>query len=452
MIKYNLLEGDIKKHMVRLALPNIGGMLAIILFNITDTFFVSKLGVKPLAAMGFTFPVVMVVGAFSSGISMGAGSILARAFGKQDTHLMKRIATDGILLAVLSVVFISSLGIITIPGLFKLLGAEADIIPLIKEYMIVWYGGVIFFIMPPVSDSCMRAIGDMRRPFYVMLVCAIGNFILDPIFIFNEFTIFGITIHGLNLGIKGAALATMIARGFGGLLSLSFVNFKYNLISFKYESPLELINSWRNILSIGIPGALIRLLPQLVRATLTKLTAVVGGTYAVAAIAAGSRIESFSQVISMAVGASLIPIMGQNFGAGNHDRVEESRKIILKISIIYGIILTILAIIFGKPLSLIFTKNQEVINYMNVYLIIMMTGSVGLNLYNWLSEGLVALGKAKLSLKINLFGSLFILIPLLLLGSRIGEFKGMLVGLILGQIILGITAEILVKKEINRTI
>lgn len=449
MSKTDLLTGDIKKHMIRLAIPNIGGMLAIILFNITDTFFVSRLGVKPLAAMGFTFPVVMVVGAISSGISMGAGSILARAMGQNNRHLMARIATDGILLSMLAVALISSFGLTTITPLFSALGAEEDVIPLIREYMIVWYSGVVFFVMPPVSDSCMRAMGDMKRPFYVMMVCAITNVILDPIFIFKELHIFGFIIPALGMGIKGAALATLIARASGAIVSLSFLNFKYGLLNLKYKSLTELLTSWKSILAIGIPGALIRLLPQLVRATLTKLTATVGGTAAVAAIAAGSRIESFSSIISMAVGVSLIPIMGQNFGAGKYDRVEECRRLILKTAVIYGVILTVLALFLGNSLGGIFSEDSVVIQYIYTYLIIMMIGSIGLNLYNWLSEGLVAIGEAKLSLNINIIGTLLGILPALYIGSKIWGFSGMLVGLAVSQLIIGIIAEILVKKRID---
>ena len=435
MAQHDLLTGNIKKHMLRLAIPNIGGMFAIILFNITDTYFVSKLGVKPLAAMGFTFPVVMVIGAISSGISMGASSIIARAYGKKDNHLMSRIATDGILLSIFAVVIISTLGLATITPLFRALGAEESIIPIIRKYMVVWYSGVIFVVMPPVGDSCMRAMGDMKRPFFVMMVCAGLNVILDPIFIFK-----------LNMGIQGAALATIISRCCGGILSIGFIKFKYNLIDFKYKSIYELFNSWKNILAIGIPGALVRLLPQVARGVLTKLSAVTGGTIAVAAIAAGSRLESFSSVISMAIGVTLLPIMGQNFGAGNHDRVEESRKLILKMSIIFSLILTILAALFWKPLGEIFTNDPEALNYIKDYLIILMVGSAGLNLYNWISESLVAIGRAKLSLKINTLGTLFIIIPSTYIGSKIYGFRGMIIGLATGQIILGVISEIIGKK------
>ncbi len=116
MDRNNLLEGNITQHMIRLALPGIAGMLGFTIFNLTDTYFVSALGVDALAAMGFAFPVVMIIGAISSGISAGAASMLSRAKGAGDKHLMQRIATDGILLSLIGVVIFSIVGLLSMDG------------------------------------------------------------------------------------------------------------------------------------------------------------------------------------------------------------------------------------------------------------------------------------------------------------------------------------------------
>lgn len=181
--KNDLLEGNIPKHMLRLALPSIGGMMGFIIFNITDTYFVSALGLDSLAAMGYTFPIILIVGAISSGISAGASSMLSRAKGAGDKHLMQRIATDGILLSLIGVLIFSTVGLLTMDKVFTLLGANEDTLPLVKEYMTIWYLMVVVVLMPPVCDSCMRASGDMIRPFIVMMVCAIFTIILDPLLI-----------------------------------------------------------------------------------------------------------------------------------------------------------------------------------------------------------------------------------------------------------------------------
>ena len=274
----DLLNGSVKKHLFKMTLPTIGGMLAFSIFNLTDTYFVSKLGTESLAAMGFTFPVAMVVGSIASGMSLGSGSALARAMGQKDHHLMGRIVTDGILLSIVSVIIISIIGLLTQDPLFTLLGADSTTLPLVKEYMTIWYICVGVVIMPPVGDASMRAMGDMMRPFIVMLTCAVINIILDPILIFR---LFGLPA----MGIKGAAIATIISRFAGMITTLSFVHFHYGLIDFKYDSFKELIDSWKQILYVGVPGIIIRLFPQLLRGTLTSLTSSIGGMTAVAAIA-----------------------------------------------------------------------------------------------------------------------------------------------------------------------
>ncbi|MDA3845123.1 MAG: MATE family efflux transporter [Vallitaleaceae bacterium] len=439
----DLTSGSISKHMARLAVPSIGGMLAITIFNITDTYFVSKLGVVHLAAMGFTFPVVMIIGSISSGIAIGAGSLLARAMGRKDYHLMHRIATDGILLAIVTVMIFAVAGILTMKPVFTLLGADSVTLPLIMDYMLVWYLGIGVVLMPPVSDSCMRGMGDMIRPSLVMITCAVLNVILDPIFIFGKLGV-------PAMGIQGAAIATVISRFAGMLVSLGFVHFKYKLLDFRYKSYKELFESWWNILAIGIPSAIVRVLPQTVRALITSRAAAVGGLYAVAAVAAGGKIESFATVISMAVGVSLVPMIGQNWGANRLDRVHKIRHLTNRIALYYGVVLFGLSLVFSDNLAHIFNDNIEVVKYIQIYLGVVTLASMGLNTYNWTSEMLNAAGKPKWSLNINLLGTLVVLIPLIILGSLIAGFIGMLIGLGIGQILVGIYARQIGKRQLSQ--
>jgi len=438
----NLLEGSVGKHLFNLTLPSIGGMFAITAFNLTDTYFISKLGTSELAAMGFTFPVVMIVGSLSSGISIGSASVIARAMGKKDHHVVNRTATDGILLAILIVMAVSLIGLLTMDPLFRFLGADEATLPLVKEYMSIWYMGVAFVVMPPVCDSSMRALGDMKRPLIVMMVCALTNLILDPILIFGYFGV-------PPMGIRGAAIATVLSRCFGMLTTLSFVHFHYNLIDFKYDYRLEILESWKKILHVGIPGAVVRLFPQVTRALLTFLGARTAGVAGVAAIAAGARIESFATIISMAVGTALVPIVGQNWGAKKYERVEEVKKITNGISVIYGSLLFILSLLFTRSIAKVFTEDPQVIQLIYTYVNIMMLGTIGLNLYNWTSESLNASGKPKYVMRINALGTILLLIPSIYTGFFLGGFTGMLLGLCIGQGILGVISTIIGRRELS---
>ena len=438
----DLLQGSISGHMLRLALPSIGGMLSMTIFNLTDTYFVSQLGTNALAAMGFTFPVVMLVGAISSGISMGAASLLSRAKGAKDFHLMQRIATDGILLSLIFVAVISLIGIFTMDPVFSLLGADSQTLPLVKKYMVIWYGFVIVAVTPPVCDSSMRASGDMIRPFMVMFVIAIMNIILDPLFI-HGYWIFP------KMGIQGAAVATIISRACGMVATLSFAYFHHKLISFKYKSIKELIASWKGILTIGLPSTTVQLMPQLLRSIFTMLVSSVAGTAAVAAIAVGTRVESFVNLIIFGVGLSLVPLAGQNWGAKQYDRVYSTRKKAIIFAFIYCAIMFLVSLPLAKPVSRIFTQDPEVIKYSAYYLWIMIVGLIGLTITNWMSQMFTTIGRPRWTVLINVAGTLGIIIPLAYIGRAVYGYIGILAGVALGQIIVGIVAAILAKLKMH---
>ncbi|MBN2558152.1 MAG: MATE family efflux transporter [Clostridia bacterium] len=430
MKQHDLLTGSIPKHILRLSLPSIAGMFSFVIFNLTDTYFVSALGTDALAAMGFTFPVVLIVGAISSGISMGAASLLSRAKGAGDYHLMQRIATDGILLSLIFVMIVSLVGLFTMDGVFTLLGADPDVLPLVKEYMFIWYAFVVVFVMPPVCDSCMRASGDMMRPFIVMSTCAIFNIILDPLLI-HGYWIFP------RLGIKGAALATIIARSIGMFATLYFTHFHHHLISFKVKNAREILDSWKGIMKIGVPSITVLLMPQLLRSILTALVASAGGTIAVASIAVGSRTESFATMITGGVGLALVPVIGQNWGAEKFSRVYEARKFAIKFAIVYGIIMFLLSIPLAKPVSRIFTDEADVVTGSAYYLWIMLFGMIGLTITNWMSRAFTTIGRPVWTVLLNAAGTLGIVIPLAYLGKAAGGYIGILAGVSIGQLLVG---------------
>lgn len=445
MKQYNLLTGSIPRHMLRLALPSIAGMFSFTIFNLTDTYFVSQLGTTALAAMGFTFPVVMIVGAISGGMSTGAASLLSRAKGANNHHRMQRIATDGILLSLIFVICISLIGIFSMDKVFTLLGADPDTLSLVKDYMLIWYSFVVVVVTPPVCDSCMRASGDMIRPFIVMIICAVFNIILDPLLI-HGYWIFP------RLGIQGAALATVIARIIGMLATLSFAHFHHHLLSFEFNNKKEILESWKDILKIGIPGIAVLLMPQLLRSVLTALVSSSGGTIAVAAIAVGTRIESFVTIITSGVAMSLVPIIGQNWGAGHYDRVYMTRKLAIKFALIYGVLVFALSLPLAKPMSRIFTPDEQVVLYSAYYLWIIIFGMMGLNITNWMSQAFTTIGRPIWTIVLNVIGTLIIIFPLSILGKMIYSYIGILLGICIGQIIVGIGAIILSKSKMHPNI
>ena len=429
-VKPILTTGSVRRHLFNLTLPTIWGMFAIVAFNLTDTFFVAKLGTNALAAMGFTFPVVLVVGSIAMGLSMGAGSVLSRAIGNGDEHLMRRTATDGIFLAVVTVVIIAAAGLLTIEPLFRLMGASEQVLPLVRDYMFIWYIGIIAVVMPPVGDGCLRATGDMMRPMIVMAVCALVNVVLDPIMIYG---MFGFP----RMEIRGAALATIIARICGMCANLYFVHYHAKLLDFKPESFGEVLQSWKRILHVGIPSAITQLTIPLSRGIVTALAASAGGAPAVAALAAGTRVESFFLIIPMAVGTAIIPLAGQNWGAKEFGRVDEARKYLNLTAVGYGVVSFLLVLFIGRLLSMLFSEEPEVVRLTQWYLWVIIFGHAGLHVNSFNALAINAVGMPKWAMGLNITANLFLIVPMAYLGKIVNGYMGMLVGICVSQFLAG---------------
>ena len=134
-----LIEGPVQKTLIRLTIPMMLGMLGMIIFNLSDTFFVGQLGTNQLAALSFTFPVVLVVGSLAMGLGIGASAVISRAIEEGNHYKVKRLTTDSLTLSLIFVGFFALFGLITINPLFRLLGASGEVLTYISQYMTIWY-------------------------------------------------------------------------------------------------------------------------------------------------------------------------------------------------------------------------------------------------------------------------------------------------------------------------
>ena len=180
-MKPELTEGQVPIQLLRLTLPMIWGVLSVLAFSLADTYFVAQLGTKELAAMSFTFPVVTILGSIAMGLGTGASSVIARVIGRGEHQQVQRLTTDSLLLSLLIVSILASLGLITINPLFATLGAELELLPLIRDYMNIWYLGMVFLVVPMVGNSVIRASGNTVLPSLIMTLAAGVNILVDPL-------------------------------------------------------------------------------------------------------------------------------------------------------------------------------------------------------------------------------------------------------------------------------
>ncbi len=438
-----LLTGSVKQHMFRLALPGVAGAFAMMVFNLTDTWFVSRLGTEELAAMGFTFAVVMIVGALAMGFSAGAASIISRALGAGNRALARRTVSDGLVLTILGTVLVSLFGFLSITPIFSMLGAEGHVLELVRDYMQVWFIGAVFAILPPVSDGCLRAAGDMVRPVKVMITCALLNVVLDPILIFGWGPV-------PAFGIKGAAMATVIARAVGASASLLILHFKHRLIDWHCPHIRHLLQSWREIIRLGVPAALTQALMPVAQGFYIRLAAGVGGVQAVAAMATGTRIETIVFIISMSYSMAIVPFVGHNFGAEAHDRVWEARRLSIRFALLYAGITLLLLIPAARLISGWFSTDPVVIRLSVTYLLIAVFGHAGLHAGTWMGQLLNVIGRPRPVMIISFSRVFLFIMPLCLLGSRWFGFVGLVAGLALANLLSGLQAWWVVRRQLQR--
>ncbi len=329
------------------------GFVALNSYSIADTFFVGQLGTLPLAAMGFTFPISFTMVAIGLGVGIATSSVLARLLGTGNRGAVQRITTHALMLGGLLGLLLLVIGLVTIEPLFGALGADERTLPLIRNYMRPVYFGSVLIILPMVGNFALRATGDSRVPAIILSLSAIVNIVLDPILIFG---LFGFP----RLELQGAAIATVIANAVTVVASLTILYRRERLISGRYLNADHLRDSWRRLLHIGIPAIAANLLLPVTFAIITAMVAVYGPE-AVAGFAVASRVESIVLIMVFALQSSLGPIVGQNFGVGNLDRVCRAIYLANRFLLIYTLLFALLLFIIARPLAGIFDDDPLVV-------------------------------------------------------------------------------------------
>jgi len=433
--KNRLTQGSVTKNLISLTIPMVFGMFSMVAFNLIDTFFISRIGTEELAAMSFTFPVVMFVGSVALGFGVATASVVSRAIGRGDHHQVQRLTTDSLIISIFIVVIFAALGLFSMNWVFHLLGADGRILLLVKQYMYIWYMGVAFVVIPMVGNNAIRACGDTLFPSLIMIVSMIVNLVLDPLLIFG---FWGFP----RMGLKGAAIATVIARATAMVFSLLILHFKEKLIDFSLPPLKELINSVKQISYIGISSAVSRLLAPVTVAVIMRLVAGFGSA-AVAAFGVAIKIEMFVFLLIMALATALVPFTGQNWGAKNFSRVKDAVKKANAFSLWWGLGSFIVFLILAAPLGHLFGKDVEVAKYIKLYLWIIPI-SYGLRGCAYLTVSVLnAINKPILGIGLNLVWMVMLYIPLAVIGSRIAGLAGLFVGLCLANLLAGILAIIL---------
>jgi len=434
----DLTQGAIAPWLYRLTAPMVLGIMAMFLFNLVDTYFISLLGTQPLAAISFTFPVTMLVINMGIGLSIATGAVVARALGQKDQQQTTLWISSSFYLAILIALVLMTVGLTFQDAIFQLLGAGPELLPLISAYMNWWFAGSVLLIILIVVNASVRATGNTKLPSLVMLFSALLNGILDPLLIF------GIGPFP-ELGIKGAAIATLISWLLALLLIMRFM-IRNQLISFRLNHAF--INSWKKLVSLGVPAAFTNMLGPLANGLLVAWVAQYGTT-AIAAYGVGSRLEPLALIVVMAFTARLPPFVGQNHGAGEHKRIEEALVKSMQFIMIWQLLVYVAMALLAEPISLLFSDDANVREVIKTFIYILPISYFGLGFSLVTTATINSLHKPRISLLINALRLFILYVPLAWIGNHYWGLTGLFWGCAMANLLVGLTVMLLFNKVRN---
>ncbi|MCI7643292.1 MAG: MATE family efflux transporter [Lentisphaeria bacterium] len=431
--------GSIRGTMLKTTLAMLAGTLAMSGYNLADTYFVGRLdGVEPLAAMGFTLPVVMLAGCVFRGMAIGVMAPMAHALGAQKLGKAAKIVTYGLIMTGIISLVISLLGLASCEYLLRGFGAEGTTLQMAMDYMSIWYIGCFTASLSMCGNDILIASGDNKVASMMMILGMVINVIVDPLFIFG---------WGLipAMGIKGAALATVISQFLSGLIIWLVVWKRLRLLSFEPIVLPVMLHYWRTMIRFAIPASIGMLLMPMGMAVLTRITAQFGDA-AVGAVAAVGRLEMVAFVIPMAMGISLMPMIAQNFGARKYDRIWECRRFAMRFAMFFLFLMAVIFFLLSDFLASKFTKEPEVQQIMILGLSIIPWGLAGVEVHRFAGFFYTGCNHPNKAAWLNALRIVGFLIPFSLIAAYCQSIEGLFFARLAADLLAGLVGYILARN------
>ena len=424
-----LVQGSVGRTLFRTAYPLLAGTFAMNAYNLTDTWYVARLGTRPLAAMGFTFPVVGLLTCVAMGIGAAITTLASHAMGRRAHDQASRFVTQGLAAMAAVTAVLGLAGWALMDPLFRRLGADAQTLPLVTAYMRIWFAGALFMAMPMFGNGILIAAGDSKTASGFMLLGPLLNLLLDPILIYGWL--------GLPaMGIAGAALATVVAQAAATAWLIRLLAHKHRILAWRPGWWRGMTGTFFRIGRFAVPIVLGHILMPVSASVITRILSQFGHA-AVAAAAAAQRIEHFAFIIPMALGISLTPYMSQNFGAGRIDRVRQGFRLASRFALLFGAGTTLLFVGAAPGIARLFTRDPAVMPIVIAYFRIVAFGYGMMEVHRYVGFVLTGLHKPASATTLAALRVLLLLIPLSALGARWWGTTGVFAGRLAADLFSG---------------
>lgn len=406
-------DAPIASALMKLGIPTMVGMLISALYNAIDAYFVGGLGLSQMGAVSVVFPIVQIIIGLGMMFGAGASSYISRSLGKGDNETANKTASTALFSSILvGAVIIIGIMLFLDPVLTSL-GATATILPYARAYARIYVTGSIINVFTVTMNNLLTAQGATRFTMLSMLTGSIINVILDPIM-----------IYGLDWGIEGAAIATIISLCISMILYIGYIARKQGVLRFSLRNITFSGKIYVEILKIGIPVLLFQLLSS-ASMSLTNNAAKPYGDYAVAAMGAVTRIMTVGTYVVFGFLKGFQPFAGYNYGAKQFDRLRKAIKLCMIWSTAFGVVAAILLTVFAEPMVSLFGTDAE--------MVALASRALRLNAVLFITFGFqmvyatlyLAIGKSAVGGLLSLSRQGIFFIPLIYVLPRLWELNGL---------------------------
>lgn len=344
------LLGEPKKAILKLSIPTIIAMLVQTFYNIVDGFWVAGLGTDTLAAVGLFFPFFFIITSLGVGIGVGGSSAISRRIGARKKKEAENTAEHTIILGLVVSIIISILGLVFVEKIMIGLSGKAEkVVKIAITYSRVIFWGTPFLIFSNIGSAILRGEGDAKRAMYGILIGAILNIIMDPIFIYT-----------FKMATLGAAIATVLSMMISSLFLINWIFRKkityldISIKNFKYKKEIL----WE-ILQVGVPSTLAQLSMAISMLFLNKIVVLVGTTDGVAIFTSGWRIVMIATTPILGMATGVIAVTGAAYGERNKEKLKTAYLYSIKSGALLELFIALIIFLFAKEISSIFTYSRE---------------------------------------------------------------------------------------------
>lgn len=425
--------------LLSMSLPMVISMMVNSLYNIVDSIFVAKISENAMTALSLVYPIQNLVNAITIGFAIGINAVVSFYLGAQDQKSANSAATQGLLLNTLHGLLLSAGCIIVIPKFLGMFTSDADVISLGLTYSrIVFCFGIVIGLELS-FEKIFQSVGRMVASMASMMIGCIANIILDPILIF-----------GLGpfpkMGIAGAALATGISQVLTLLIYITIYIIRPIPVRMGLKHLKSGSSAVRKLYSIGIPATLTMALPSLLISSLNAILATYSQVYVIV-LGAYYKLQTFLYLPANGIIQGMRPLIGYNYGAGEHARIKKIYKTALCLTAGIMVLGTVLSLTIPGQLMGLFTSNTETIQAGTTALRIISGGFIISAVSVTSSGALEGLGKGVPSLIISLLRYTIIIIPAALLLSRLTGASGVWHAFWVTEVITAIASYFIYRKS-----